>query len=191
MKPIKNWDSVQAAGERKSLPAGGYVLKINGARVETSPGGWEMLVVAFDIVSGEYAGFYRKRFDADTRANRKWPNGGIFRIMLPVDRDEPDAYTRKAGRVKSFTNAVEMSNPGYVWSWNEESLRGKMVGGLFGREEFETNDGKRAWSTKMRFACSVERINSGDFRIPEDRPLDNGPEDFASIPDTMDEGMPF
>lgn len=192
MKPIRDWENIQAQGTSRSLPAGGYCLKINGARVDQSQNGNEMLVVAFDISKGEYEGFFKQKFDEDQRKEKKWPNGGIFRILIPQDSDDPDTFRRKAGRVKSFTNAVEESNPGYKWTWNEATLKGKAVGGMFGREEFETSDGRSAWSTKIRYACSVSKIEDGDYEIPADRPLKKRPEtEFTPIDTDTDEDMPF
>ena len=37
MKPVKNWNDVKAAREREALPAGGYVVKIVGAKVQSYP----------------------------------------------------------------------------------------------------------------------------------------------------------
>ena len=89
-------------------------------------------------------------------------------MFIPKDDgSEKDEYTKQA--FKRFITSVERSNEGYTWNWDEASLKGKMFGGVFGREEFLTSDGKLKFATKCRFPRSVESIRKGDFTIPEDK----------------------
>lgn len=172
MQQYRNWNNVQAAGEFKPLKPGGYVLQIKAAREETSRNGNPMLVIAFDIAEGEFKGYYNDLFAKNTAADRKWPNGGIHRIMLPVDNGT-DEDNKQMSKLKGFVNAVAESNRNYNPNeyWNIEQLKGKLVGGLFRREEYENQKGERKWTTKLAWPCSVPRIKSGDFEVPEDRPL--------------------
>lgn len=172
MQQYRNWNNVQAAGEFKPLKPGGYVLQIKATREETSRNGNPMLVIAFDIAEGEFKGYYNDLFAKNTAADRKWPNGGIHRIMLPVDNGT-DEDNKQMSKLKGFVNAVAESNRNYNPNeyWNIDQLKGKLVGGLFRREEYENQKGERKWTTKLAWPCSVPRIKSGDFEIPEDRPL--------------------
>lgn len=172
MQQYRNWNNVQAAGEFKPLKPGGYVLQIKAVREETSRNGNPMLVIAFDIAEGEFKGYYNDLFAKNTAADRKWPNGGIHRIMLPVDNGT-DEDNKQMSKLKGFVNAVADSNRNYNPNeyWNIDQLKGKLVGGLFRREEYENQKGERKWTTKLAWPCSVPRIKSGDFEIPEDRPL--------------------
>lgn len=172
MKPIENWENVKpVGGENIQLPAGGYVCKIVGAKTVINRSGREMLEVGVDITTGEFAGFFRQKFDGQTDKS-KWPNAATIRINLPdMDKDTQDEATKKAGRVKKFIMDVEESNTPYVFKWDEQTLKNKFVGCLFGREEFETQDGKRAWSTKVFYTTTLAKIQTGNFKVPADRPM--------------------
>ena len=172
MQPINNWKDVRpVGGEGRSLPAGGYVCRIVSANEEINQNGNPMLVIALDIAEGEYAGYFQEKYRNGD--GKKWPNSAIYRINEPTPADSPDTYQKKAGRVKKFIQDVEQSNDPYVFNWDEKTLRGKMVGCLFGREEFESNLGGTAWTTKIFFTTTRDRIATGNFSVPKDRPLDN------------------
>ena len=166
------------------------MLKIIKTKVETYTWG-QVLVLAFDVVEGEYAGFYQKNFDAQQQ-DKKWK--GTFRINLPKDDgSEKDEWNIK--KLKASMTAIEKSNEGYLWNWDETSLKGKLVGGLFGNKEYEYN-GQKGFFTDCRALCSVEKIRSGNFTIPKDKLLNSEtnsnefevPEGFRAI---QDEDIPF
>ena len=176
IKKFAGYDDIQIFEGGASIEPGGYELQIIGAKVEqytskaTGATG-EIMKVAFDIVNNEqYAGFYSTRFKAAKAAdpNAKW--GGVFDVFIPKDDgSENDAKTKQS--FKRFITSVEKSNEGYAWDWNELSLKGKMFGGVFGREEFETKEGERKFATKCRFSRSIESIRTGNFKIPDDKLL--------------------
>lgn len=73
MKKPAGYDEAQAfTGESVALPPGLYVCKIIMA-IEENRQGKSVLAIAYDIAEGEYAGFYQKRYDANTDPNKKWP----------------------------------------------------------------------------------------------------------------------
>lgn len=170
IKKFKDYDSIQVF-EGASIEPGGYELQIINTKVEKFDN-CEILKVAFDIINNEkYAGFYSTQFKAAKATNKdaKWK--GIFDVFIPKDDgSEKDGYTKTS--FKRFITSVERSNEGYVWDWNELSLKGKMFGGVFGREEFETKEGDFKFATKCRFPRSIESIRTGNFTIPEDKLLD-------------------
>lgn len=165
---FNGYDEIQVTEGGAALEPGGYELRIIGAKVEKFTN-CEILKVAFDIVNNEkYAGFYSTRFKAAKaqNPNAKW--GGVFDVFIPKDDGtEYDGYTKQA--FKRFITSVEKSNEGYIWNWDENSLKDKMFGGLFGREQFKTNEGDLKFAVKCRFPRSIESIKSGDFKIPEDK----------------------
>ena len=170
IKKFKDYDSIQVF-EGASIEPGGYELQIINTKVEKFDN-CEILKVAFDIINNEkYAGFYSTQFKAAKATNKdaKWK--GIFDVFIPKDDgSEKDGYTKTS--FKRFITSVERSNEGYVWDWNELSLKGKMFGGVFGREEFETKEGDYKFATKCRFPRSIESIRTGNFTIPDDKLLD-------------------
>lgn len=172
IKKFNDYDNIQVFEGGPQLEPGGYELKIVGAKVEQFTS-CEILKVAFDIINNEqYAGFYKQRFEAAKlqNADAKW--SGVFDVFIPKDDgSELDSYTKQA--FKRFVTSVERSNDGYTWNWDENSLKGKTFGGLFGREEFQTKDGKLKFAVKCRFPRSIDSIRSGDYQIPEDKLLKN------------------
>lgn len=187
----QGYDEMQVYEVLERLPIGGYVLKILGVKIESYNWG-EVLVMRFDVNEGEQAGFYQKNYDMQ-QENKKWK--GTFRINLPKnDGSEQDSWAIK--RLKAAMTAFEKSNEGYVWNWDENSLKGKIVGGLFGNKEYEYN-GQRGFFTDCRTLCSVDRIRSGNFTIPADKMLKenaNGGYIAAEMPDSfesVDADVPF
>lgn len=184
------YDDVQA-GYSERLPIGGYVLKILDTRIENYSWG-DVLILRFDIAEGDHAGFFQMNFN-DQLENRKWK--GTYRINLPKnDGTEQDDWAIK--KLKSAVTAIEKSNDGYSWNWDERTLKGKLVGGLFGNKEWEMN-GNRGWYTDCRTLCSVERIRSGNFQVPADKHLNSNNGGSSHSPNVndafsvVDDDIPF
>lgn len=170
IKKFSGYDDIQVFEGGASIEPGGYELKIIDAKVEEFTN-CEILKIAFDIINNDkYAGFYSTRFKSAKaqNPNAKW--GGVFDVFIPKDDgSEKDGFTKQA--FKRFITSVEHSNNGYVWNWDERTLKGKDFGGVFGKEQFEAQDGKLAFAVKCRFPRSIESIRSGNFTIPEDKLL--------------------
>lgn len=168
IKKFNDYDNIQVNNSNfKSIVPGGYICKVVSARVEDFSS-CSILKVAFDIVEGEFAQYYTQRFNyaKSQNPNAKW--GGVFDVFIPKDDgSEKDGYTKQA--FKRFTTSIERSNQGYVWNWDENTLKGKLFGGVFGREQFKASDGSLKFTTKCRFANSVDTIRKGEFKIPQDK----------------------
>lgn len=161
-----NWNEVQEFTERAKLPLGAYVCRVKKAAVQANEYG-EQLCIVFDIAEGEYAGFYQREFNADTRENKKFK--GVLRVFLPKDDgSQKDEWTKST--LKGLVTAFEKSNPGYKWNWDERSLAGRMIGIMFRNEEWEY-DGKTGWTVRPFRAISTDSVRSGDFTLPKDKPL--------------------
>ena len=123
----------------------------------------EYLKVSFDIAEGEYKGFFKRQYDEDTRQDKKWPNAGSF----------VRSYKSTAESMfKGFANAVENSNKGYTFDFNEKSLVGKQVGIIVGLEEYVNQKGAVRERTYVSAVRSVDTIKKRDFKIPETKKLD-------------------
>ena len=161
-----NWNEVKEFSDRQKLPLGAYVCKVKKAAVQANEYG-EQLCILFDIVEGEFSGFFNEDYKNNTNENKKWK--GVLRQFIPKDDgSEKDEWTKRS--FKGMTAAFEKSNPGFVWNWDENSLAGKMVGILFRNEEWEY-EGKTGWTVKPYRAISVDKVRSEDFRLPNDKPL--------------------
>lgn len=200
MKPINNFDKVRGYENGSTqLPVGGYVFKINGVRYESGQNGYsDKIIIAFDVAEGEFAGFFKKRFDADTSEDRKWK--GTFTLYVPKeDGSKEDEWTTR--KFKTFTNALEDSNPNYKWDWDENKWKNLLIGGVYGKV-FTMIDGKQIMYTAFKTSCSVENIHKGNYNIPKDQykngassiPASNNDianEEFMQIPEGSDEDIPF
>lgn len=195
MKPFNNWNDVQATTERPKLPMGGYVCKILNAEVITTRSGSELLKVSFDIFDGEYKDFYKNDYRSQNSENKYWK--GFISYFLPLeDGSEKDNWTKS--KFKAFINAVEESNRGYHWDWNESGLKDKSIGMITRNEEWEY-EGKTGFRVKPYLFIEVERIKKGNYTLPNDKYLNgdapapattntiNNSEDFSAI----DDDLPF
>lgn len=186
MEKLKGYDEAQAiTGEYEKLNAGGYICKIKSAKEEKSKTGKRMLVIALDILEGDKKDFFKKRFDEDTRAEKKWPAGAIYRQMLEGEK--------AAGFLKGLITSIEASNEGFKWDWDEKKLANLKCGAIFGEEEYEKLDGSIGTSTKVKFIRTVKSIEEGNFKIPEIKKLPQKGEAFEDFVNsvTSDEELPF
>ncbi len=172
MRKFNNWENVKAAGEYTPLPAGGYVVKIMDAKevaFNGRNGDFSRLDVSLDILEGEYKDYYKNDYKNQNAEDKKWK--GVLRLYIPKeDGTKEDEWTKSV--CKAFTEAVEDSNQGYHWDWDETTLKGKTFGCLFRREEWEFN-GNSGWKTQPFRAVPVSTIRENKFEIPKDKPLSN------------------
>jgi hypothetical protein len=154
-----NWNEVKADdGSFKSLPAGIYKCEIKQATVKLSKKGQEMLVLCFDIMGGEYDGYfmdmYAKRHEeaAVKGEKAKYPNNGCFYQLTQNDF---------LPRFKAVINAIEESNPGYIFSGEEKTLVGKVFGAVMREEEYESSrDGSIKTTVKCDRIIPVSKIET-------------------------------
>ena len=166
MKQYSDFKAEKTGNGREILPVGGYVCEIKSVKEEVYDWG-SRLAMAIDIAEGEYAGFFKKDFDNNTRDDKKWR--GTFKLNVPKDDgSEQDAWTKR--RFGNFIWAVQESNPGYVWNWDEKTLKGKKIGIIYRNFEWAI-DGRTGWSTEAGGAISVEDCRNGKFKMLPDRPL--------------------
>lgn len=174
LKP-SNWNEIKEPTERRELDIVAAVAGIKKAVVQEDDYGAKLCIV-FDIAEGEYAGYYQEAFDRSTFEDKKWK--GVLRLWLPKnDGSEQDEWTKRT--LKGFTTAIEKSNPGYVWNWDEKSLASKYIGILYRNEEWEFN-GKTGWAKRPFRAISIDSVREGSFKAPKDKPLKNKSTDYGS-----------
>ena len=190
IKQFGDYATTQAFSEGTALPKDGYVCKILNAQVKEGSKG-QYIQIAYDIAEGPYTDYFKKLYDNKRDENKKWST--YFFLNIPKDDgSEKDGWAKRT--FKTFTNALEDSNEGYHFDWDETKFKGKLIGGLFHYEEYQRNDGKIGRATKMKNACSVQKIRSGDFKLPDDKtlaPTANTSDSFLNIPDGIDEELPF
>lgn len=179
MKPIEGYDKINEAGEIVRLPAGIYGVKIT--KVVDNPQN-EYLEVYCDITKGDYANYFKQLTDL-----------GLKDTSLSFR-----SYKTKAiPFFKAFITAIEKTNPGFNWDWDEQKLVGKNVMAVFGEEEYKDNDGNVKVATRVVEFRSYEAYKEGKLKVPplkklppepeQETPSDNAP----SLVDIPDEELPF
>ena len=170
MRPFNNYDTTQTISARAQLPVGAYICQILKAeeKVYRSPKGeWHKLEVSFDICEGEHKDFYANDYRSQSGEDKKWK--GVLRMNIPTDDgSEADGWAKRS--FKTNILAIEESNNGYHWDWNEAQLKGKTIGIVFRSEEWEYN-GKRGWRTAPFKMVPAADVKSGNIKMPDPKPL--------------------
>lgn len=182
MKHIDMANVKEATGEFERPTAGAYICRITA--VEDVPHK-EYLKVTYDIDEGKFAGYYEK-----TRNDHPdWAWVGAY----------VKSYKTKAlPMLKRFCSAVSKSNGNYVFDCgavnaDERTLVGKRIGLLFQDEEYYSNSGDKQTRLIVNREFPIDKL--GEQRTPKAKTLPDEPasgvDAFMSIPDGMDEEMPF
>ena len=147
MKPIQGYDLINEAGEFKRLPAGIYPIVITN--IIDRPEG-EYLEIYVDIAKGDYKDYFKTAVE----------NG-----LKDTSRSIRSYKTNALPFFKAFITAIEKSNPGYQWDWDESKLIGKKAVGIFAEEEY-LKDGQVKLSTKLYEVRSFEAYQAGKLSVP-------------------------
>ena len=158
---MKRYDGYDEAKEMfntyEKLEVGGYICKIKGVEVLEKNYG-HLMKVFFDICEGNKKGFYERQYKQrkERDSNAKW-SGVYNQTVMSVNLNY----------FKTFMAAIEKSNDGYCWDWDENKLIGKKFGGIFAEEEYLNSQNEIKKIIKCRFIRSVETIRNGDFTVPD------------------------
>lgn len=167
MKVYENYDNTEVFVEEARLPAGGYICRIIDVRCEEKAYG-ELLRIGFDIVEGDYEGYYMDKFRKMKETNPDAKYQGIY--YQTVKADDLKYF-------KGFITTLEKSNPQFKWNPkmpDESKLKGLYFGGIFAEEEYRNDKGEIRKSVKCRQVRSVEQIRKVDYKIPECKKLQEG-----------------
>ncbi len=176
MKPIEGYDLVNEAGEFKPLPA--MIVGVRITNVVDVPDK-EYLEIYCDITKGEYANYFKTLVDAGLKDTSKHIRS---------------YKTNAVPFFKAFITAIEKSNPGYKWDWDEKKLIGKGAIAVFGQEEYLDNDGNVRIATRVVEFRSVEAYKEGRIKIPELKKLPEQPKHESANLEPLelsDDEIPF
>lgn len=166
MEKIENWNELEAKGmeDFKPLPIGAYECLIRKAEVyKNQDSGKESFKVQVDIASGDYKGYFQKRYDSNTRSDKTWDNNATRYLAYQGEN---------ASFFKGFITCIENSNPGYKWQWDEESLKNKKICGVFQYEEYENPEGKKGVKVRLTKFRSLDKMK--DVEVSDSVRLLNG-----------------
>lgn len=169
MKKPTNYETTEIAGEFTPLKPGGHICKIMQVKeTKSRNSNLDMLEISLDIAEGEQKDYYAKAYRSDNRTDKKW--GCVVYMVV----DESTDYGVK--NLKTFTTSVEKSNNGFQVAWGDNFAKcfaNKLVGGVFGREQYLNNNNEPKWSTKCKWFRSIDSIKAG-VDVPEDKFLTEG-----------------
>ena len=161
------WETTEAKefGEYENLELGGHEIIILDAREHKSEfSGNISLKISVDISGNDkQKGFFKKQYDENTSADKKWPTGAVKYLSL---KDE------QLGFLKGFITSLEKSNPNFKFNkkgtW--EQLKNLKLAGQFGLEEYKKQDGTIGTATKLVQFRSLDKLK--DIKIPKVKKLD-------------------
>lgn len=193
IKP-QDFDQAQGFSSFEQFQPGGHICKIVKVEETRSKAGRDMIVVYLDTDSTDIQpNYYSNAYKNDTRAEKKWNNNAIVRQLVL------DAEGNTNRGFKTFIDMVEKSNNGFKVQWGDKfaaCFKGKLVGGLFGREEYLNNYGESKFVVKLSNFRTVDEIKKG-VDVPKDKllnPTGNNNQGFNTNGDLtpVDDGdMPF
>lgn len=162
---FKDFDKTRGYSDGQQLPRGGYVCKILGAKIENGNYG-QTVKIAYDIAEGEFKDYFKQQFDNNPNEDKKWP--GVFLLNVPTDDgSQQDGWTKR--KFRTFTDALEDSNDGYHFDWDEQKFVGKLIGFIVNYREWTDRDGNNHLSPNPAKSSSVKTIRDGKFKIPDDK----------------------
>ena len=173
------WETTEAKefGEYENLELGGHEIVILDAREHKSEfSGNISLKISVDISgSDKQKGFFKKQYDENTSADKKWPTGAVKYLSL---KDE------QLGYLKGFITSLEKSNPGFKFNkkgtW--EQLKNLKLAGQFGLEEYKKQDGTIGTATKLVQFRSLDKLK--DIKIPKVKKLDGSLVEYEDYKET-------
>lgn len=153
MRPI-NLSEVEEAQDFEKVTPGGYICGITAIEDVAEK---EYLRIEYDIADGKLKNFYNKLYNS-----QGFWGGNFIR-----------SYKAKAlPFFKGFITAVEKSNSGYKWNNDEKTLVRKLVGLVLAEEEYRSNKGELKTRLYVAAVKSIDKIKSGDYKVPDLKKLD-------------------
>ena len=161
------FEAKQKSGFTQMPPPGAYLAKIIGVKTEPSyDQSREVIVLALEITDGEYAGQYTKVYDEQKAS---FGDGvkyrGTFRLTPFKEGDEAWVRSRFEGNLW----AIQESNPGYAWDWDETRLRGLKVGINVRKCIYTGRDGTEKETTEIGQLERICDVQDGKCRTLKER----------------------
>lgn len=161
----KNCEPKKSGNFIELPPVGAYIGEIQAVR-EIEIYDRPAIELFIEITEGEYANrFHEVHEDQKERFGDTAKYKGIFRLFPYLGENDED-WRKKVFEENLW--AVEQSNPGYTWDWDEKKLKGKKVG-ISIRKRLYTYNGKDRETTEIGRLESIEEIKAGKVKPLKDR----------------------
>lgn len=173
MNKPQDFDEVQGFSAFEPLNAGGHICRIMKLEETKSKAGRDMVVIYLDTDSTDsQPNYYSNLYKNDTREPKKWNNNAIVRqVVYTADKTTSRGF-------KTFIDMVEECNNGFKVAWGNNfaaCFKGKLIGSVFGREEYLDNYGNSKFAVKFQNFRNIADVKEG-IAAPEDKllnPTDN------------------
>jgi len=158
-----------------NLPAGVYVGKVLGAKIETQEiAGRDIdrLVLQLDVAEGEYTDHYKKLYEASKGGMYPAKFKGVLRLNIPVQGDQYEAMNKRI--LEGAAWCFQESNKGYKWDGDETRLKGLVVGFAVREADYlieDSNGLRKVTSTEICRLDSVPEVKAGKCKVPKRREL--------------------
>lgn len=194
LKP-QDFEQAQGFSSFEKLTPGGHICKIMKVEETKSKAGRDMIVIYLDTdKTDSQPNYYSNAYKNDKRENKKWNNNAIIRQLV---LDAEGATNRG---FKTFIDTVEECNPGFKVVWGDkfaDCFKNKLIGALFGEEEYLDNYGASKFAVKFQAFRTVQQAKDG-VDAPEKKLLNptgknqgfNPNEDITPVDDEPNE-LPF
>lgn len=154
------------------VPAGAYVAGIIGAKEENSGSG-RRLIIQVEIIEGELTGYYKKLYESQSGGQYPARYKGTYSIPIPEDNTPENNW--KTRKISELKYALQDSNPGYTWDWDETKLKGKTVGINVRERDWIMEDGKGGYrtgtTTEIGALEDANKVREGKVRPMRKREL--------------------
>ena len=195
MNKPNGFDETQGFSSYEVLEEGGHILRILNVEERKSQAGNDMIVVSFDTDrTDKQSGYFKAKYDGDTRSDKKWPAGGrTYQVCT-------DSNGICSKGFKTFIECVEASNNGFKVQWGDNfatCLKNKLVGGCFGKEEYLNSYGESKFTVKLSGFRTVQDVKEGKVQAPKPKMLENTGNNYNSntgyddITPVEDSDVPF
>ena len=191
------YDDTQAFTGFEALQPGGHICSIYAVEETKSKAGRDMIVIYLDTDrTDSQPNYFSNAYKNDKREPKKWNNNAIVRQLVL------DAEGNANRGFKNFVEMVKQCNPGFNENvlWGSEPinkfLKAKLVGALFGEEEYLNGYGESKFACKFQAFRTLEEIKKG-VDAPERKllnPTNNTPiggYDSGDITPVDDGDLPF
>lgn len=165
------------------IPAGGYVCKIIRPILnDDRASGKANIELQVDISEGEYTGYFQKLEDrAGFWGLRGW---------MSFKESQLPNFQRACAALCNSNPGLKF-NPFAPGGADIDSLEGKTIGVILGKEEYRSSSGDiREKSVVSRF-IEVEKIKAKKFKVPELKRLKEDAGDPAFVPVSDKEEIPY
>ena len=167
MRAFTDYEQTKEYTDFQKLPAGAYEIKIIRAEDRDNA-----LCLLFDIVGGEFDGYYQRKYAEDKKGNfsaaPKYK--GVFRLWYPNGGQYDDNAKR---RMKTALKTIKEENNlsvDFTHEWDGAALKGSRTGMIFREQEYDYK-GKHGFTVQPFTIISLENLHSGNYTLPEAKRL--------------------